>query len=262
MGRTMRSRGFSSYRSNKRSKRGNKLSRRLSKRRVKRSNKRSNRRLNRKSFKRVSKRIRNNRKSGYVGGLDDITIECLGVAIHPKDKTGIMNNNNVYYYKIKFLDKASARTNRSPLIIATNKERLVYKRWSEIGEFETAIRLFITQRVAHRYPEKTPDQQRQQLQAWLNHLHGLKTRYNHVRDSLSCGDRNEELKTRMSDINNFFKGVAKWMSAYRHDTGVITLLDDFGIDKKNPVKTFFTEKSDHKDSLEERMIPNWMINVD
>lgn len=67
MGRTMRSRGVSSYRSNKRSKRGNKLSRRLSKRRFKRSNKRSNRRLNRKSFKRVSKHKRNNRKN-YKGG--------------------------------------------------------------------------------------------------------------------------------------------------------------------------------------------------
>ena len=67
MGRTMRSRGISSYRSNKRSKRGNKLSKRISKRRVKRSNKRSNRRLNRKSFKRVSKRMRNNRKN-YKGG--------------------------------------------------------------------------------------------------------------------------------------------------------------------------------------------------
>ena len=64
MGRTMRSRGVSSYRAKKRTKRrGNKLSRRLSKRRVKRTTKRSNRRLNRKSFKRVSKRMRNNRKS-------------------------------------------------------------------------------------------------------------------------------------------------------------------------------------------------------
>lgn len=57
---SMRSRGVSSYRSNKRSKRGNKLSKRLS---YKRSNKRSNRLLNRKSFKKVSKRTRNNRKS-------------------------------------------------------------------------------------------------------------------------------------------------------------------------------------------------------
>lgn len=68
MGRTMRSRGVSSYRAKKRTKRrGNKLSRRISKRRVKRSNKRSNRRLNKRSNKRlnrrVSKRMRNNPKS-------------------------------------------------------------------------------------------------------------------------------------------------------------------------------------------------------
>jgi hypothetical protein len=63
----MRSRGVSSYRSNKRGKRSsNKLSKRLSKRRVKRSNKRSNKRLNKRSnrrLNRVSKRMRNNRKS-------------------------------------------------------------------------------------------------------------------------------------------------------------------------------------------------------
>jgi len=68
MGRTIHSRGVSSYTTKKRGNRSsNKLSKRLSKRRVKHSNrrlnKRSNRRLNRKSFKRVSKRMRNNRRS-------------------------------------------------------------------------------------------------------------------------------------------------------------------------------------------------------
>tara|TARA_B100000900_G_C20596116_1_gene723484 strand:+ start:1035 stop:1694 length:660 start_codon:yes stop_codon:yes gene_type:complete len=69
MGRTMRSRGVSSYRSNKRNKRGNKLSKRI-KRISRRRNKMSkrNNRLNRKSFKKNSKRMRNNRKS-YGGGI-------------------------------------------------------------------------------------------------------------------------------------------------------------------------------------------------
>ena len=244
MRRTMHSRGVSSYRSNKRSKRGNKLSRRLSKRRVKHSNKRSNRRLNRKSFKRVSKRIRNNRKS--YGGTVDYNISCKGVAIHPTDKTGIMNNN-VYYYKIIFQDNVSVARYQ---IVPTNRQRLVYKRWSEIVQFEKNIRVFITQRQQSGKFTQSMD------------LHGLKARYNHVKDSLSCESRNEQLKTRMNDINNFFRGVAEWMSAYRDETHVKTLLDDYGEDRENPVKSFFTEITTHKESLEERMIPNWMINVD
>ena len=151
MGRTMRSRGVSSYMAKKRTKRhGNKLSRRISKRRVKRttkrSNRHSNRRLNRKSFKRASKHMRNNRKSYRRGGgpgvvtdpqtrIEQIyTIYCSGATIGPHKMT---DDSNVYYYKIDISRTKSLVPQRS-----------VFKRWSQIKEFEKTMKEHFVCRVS------------------------------------------------------------------------------------------------------------------
>ena len=113
MGRTMRSRGVSSYRTKKRTKRrGNKLSRRLSKRRVKRTTKRSNKRSNKRLNRRASKHMRNNRKSYRKrGGKLKLSPEQIENLLKRNDLPGLtredidnfvqrMNNEGRGYHKL------------------------------------------------------------------------------------------------------------------------------------------------------------------
>lgn len=249
MGRTMRSRGASSYRSNKRSKRGNKLSRRLSKRRVKRTtkrsnkrlNKRSNRPLNRKSFKRAFKRRRNNRKS--YGGNPYYTIRCTGVAIHPSEKTEY-RKKNVYYYKIEISH-------------GSEPSRYVYKRWSEIRQFEKDI-------IETYHPSNFVWKFRKAGYREAYHT-GLEIKYFRVNDTPE-DKRNDDLRRRMKNINSFFGnrdpdaslpgqgehyGVSQWINQYK----IIMGEDLIEGNSDNPVKRFFRANNELSSFLDDHLIP-------
>ena len=157
MGRTMRSRGVSSYRAKKRSKRGNKLNKRLSKRRVKRTtkrsnkrlNKRSNRRLNRKSFKRVSKRMRNNRKSfrkrGGAPGDDEpnVTDEYAG---WKKKHLGVNPSPMVEYYnyspeKKREVEAEAAQRSEAKRVaeLALAREEELHKEYGDLDDYSIIV---------------------------------------------------------------------------------------------------------------------------
>ena len=213
MGRTMRSRGVSSYRARKRH--GNKLSKRISKRRVKRTtkhlnkrsnrrlNKRSNRRLNRKSFKRVSKRMRNNRKSfRRRGGAPTTTEENYEITCIDWDIFEVRERGHPRY-KTKYC-----------IVVKKGSETVtVWKRYSDI---ESLIKV-----IKSNFPKATGEISR----------NVVASAFGNVPSGISLSADNHIFRNnRQESLNTFFKTFAKWINAYIRVLGMNLMEQDSNFD--------------------------------
>ena len=248
MGRTMRSRNVSSYRSNKRSKRGNKLSKRLSKRRVKRTNKRSNKRLNKRSnrrLNRVSKHKRNNRKSfRRRGGAP------MGSAPHRLDEAKESGSDD---YSIEVAD-------HTKLTDAHGNEYVVYEIVLSKGGLEIV-------RVWHRWSEvvklkedmnKPKTFKLKQYQRFDDTERYPKFFDGYIDKPWDYGRKNSDtaIQKKKETLNKFFTKLARYINDVKKNMTLKNLLFDSikqnrateidlikgaqYIDQNDVIKTFFT----------------------
>ena len=217
MGRTMRSRGVSSYKSNKRGKRSsNKLSKRLSKRRVKGTNKRINRRLNRKSFKRVSKRMRKFNKSNrrqnnmFLGG-------------DPNDPP----------YVLRCTKWRSAGTEEKKYIeycITVNgpdiKEYEIWRRWSECKKLDVGC---------YNLGNWTKDSKPRPAYS-----------LNFPSSGWFVGFDETKLNVRKSQLDAYFESFAQWINQVliNSDYTMDLMKGHYLADRKKVIKSFFDQKRD------------------
>ena len=182
----MRSRGVSSYRSNKRGKRSsNKLSRRLSKRRIRRSNRRLNRR--------VSKRMSNNRKSFRGGGNNYTAIYAPQKNPHDPDYKIVCSESKLgeggkYEYKITLKRKEE-------------EDREIWRRWSHCQHLDTVLKGISNispkyDRRVKKFPGK-----------WLR------------------ARTLDEISARQSQLNIYFNSLAIWLrDIEKRSNGEISLM--------------------------------------